>query len=158
LNTARLLAAGLSVRAISAETGIPVGAVHRAKRQIEKAMAGKAGQQATVPLEPPPSVLVQRFIDGIRQDVRQTDKGLVSVGVLNERRQLLRLPQMIADIVVTWTMAPSLPAGGQATTPVKSWRGGGPRRRCCKRDGVFGPGLRLGQKLHRDKNFNMALG
>jgi uncharacterized protein YerC len=33
---APLLAAGLSVRAISAETGIPVGAVHRAKRQLEK--------------------------------------------------------------------------------------------------------------------------
>jgi hypothetical protein len=68
---APLLAAGLNIRAISAETGIPVGAVHRAKRQIEKAMAGKAGQQAVVPLEPPPSLLVQRVVDGVRQDVRQ---------------------------------------------------------------------------------------
>ena len=32
---APLLAAGLSVRAIWAESGIPVGAVHRAKRQLE---------------------------------------------------------------------------------------------------------------------------
>jgi hypothetical protein len=68
---APLLAAGLNIRAISAETGIPVGAVHRAKRQIEKAMAGKAGQQAVVPLEPPPSLLVQRVVDGVRLDVRQ---------------------------------------------------------------------------------------
>jgi hypothetical protein len=36
---APLLAAGLIVRAISAETGIPVGAVHRAKRQLEKIVA-----------------------------------------------------------------------------------------------------------------------
>ena len=65
---APLLAAGLSMRAISAETGIPLGAVHRAKRHIEKTMAG---QQAVVPLEPPPSMLVQRVVDGVRQDVRQ---------------------------------------------------------------------------------------
>jgi hypothetical protein len=32
---APLLAVGLTIRAISAETGIPVGAVHRAKRQID---------------------------------------------------------------------------------------------------------------------------
>ena len=36
---APLLAAGLSVRAIAAETNIPVGAVHRAKRQLEKTVA-----------------------------------------------------------------------------------------------------------------------
>ena len=36
---APLLATGRSIRAISAETGIPLGAVHRAKRQIEKAIA-----------------------------------------------------------------------------------------------------------------------
>ena len=33
---APLLAVGMSVRAIAAETGIPIGAVHRAKRQLEK--------------------------------------------------------------------------------------------------------------------------
>ena len=36
---APLLAAGLSIRAISVETGIPIGAVHRAKRQLEKILA-----------------------------------------------------------------------------------------------------------------------
>ena len=41
---APLLATGMSVRAISAETGISVGAVHRAKRQLEKAITqGKTG-------------------------------------------------------------------------------------------------------------------
>ena len=34
------------MRAISAETGIPVGAVHRAKRQLEKIVAQQAGQKA----------------------------------------------------------------------------------------------------------------
>jgi hypothetical protein len=36
---APLLAAGLTVHAIAAETGIPVGAVHRAKRQISRSPA-----------------------------------------------------------------------------------------------------------------------
>ena len=35
----------MSVRAIAAETGIPVGAVHRAKRQLEKILA-QGGQKA----------------------------------------------------------------------------------------------------------------
>ena len=59
---APLLAAGLTMRQIAAETGIPLGAVHRAKRQIEKA---RAGQQAVEPLEPPPSVLMQRVVNGV---------------------------------------------------------------------------------------------
>jgi hypothetical protein len=42
---APLLAAGLSIRAISAETRIPVGAVHRAKRQLEKIVA-QGGEKA----------------------------------------------------------------------------------------------------------------
>jgi hypothetical protein len=63
---APLLATGRSMRAISAETGIPVGAVHRAKRQIEKAKAREA------PLdEPPQSVLVERVVNGVRQDFRR---------------------------------------------------------------------------------------
>ena len=65
---APLLAAGLTMREIAVETGIPLGAVHRAKRQIEKA---RTGQQAAVPLEPPPSVLMQRVIDGVRREVRR---------------------------------------------------------------------------------------
>ena len=63
---APLLAAGLTIRAISAETGIPVGAVHRAKRQIEKART-----RQPPPDEPPPSLLTQRVVNGVRQDVRQ---------------------------------------------------------------------------------------
>jgi hypothetical protein len=54
------------MRAISAETGIPVGAVHRAKRQIEKARAREAPLE-----EPPPSVLVKRVANGVRQDFRR---------------------------------------------------------------------------------------
>jgi uncharacterized protein YerC len=42
---APLLAAGMSVRAISADTGIPIDAVHRAKRQLEKIVAQQAGQK-----------------------------------------------------------------------------------------------------------------
>jgi Homeodomain-like domain len=65
---APLLAAGLSIRAISTETGIPVGAVHRIKRRIEKA---RAGPQPAAPLEPPPSYVVQHVINGRRQEVRR---------------------------------------------------------------------------------------
>jgi hypothetical protein len=63
---APLLAAGLTIRAIAAETGIPVGAVHRAKRQIEKATTKHAPHD-----EPPPSLLTQRVVSGVRQDVRR---------------------------------------------------------------------------------------
>jgi hypothetical protein len=63
---APLLAAGLTIRVISAETGIPVGAVHRAKRQIEKANARQPPHD-----EPPPSLLVHRVVNGVRQDVRR---------------------------------------------------------------------------------------
>jgi hypothetical protein len=63
---APLLAAGLTVRAISAETGIPIGAVHRAKRQIEKARTRQPPSD-----EPPPSLLTQRVVNGIRQDLRR---------------------------------------------------------------------------------------
>ncbi len=69
---APLLAAGLSVRAISAETGIPIGAVHRAKRQIEKMVAQQGGQKAAaISFEPPLSYLVKEDINGVQQDVRR---------------------------------------------------------------------------------------
>jgi hypothetical protein len=64
-----LLAAGLSVRAISAETGVPVGAVHRAKRQLEKTVA--QGKHAAVSLKLPTSYLVKQDIGGVPQDVRR---------------------------------------------------------------------------------------
>jgi hypothetical protein len=63
---APLLAAGLTIRAISAETGIPVDAVHRAKRQIEKARTKHAPHD-----EPPRSLLVQHVVSGVRKGVRR---------------------------------------------------------------------------------------
>ena len=69
---APLVAAGLSVRAISAETGIPIGSVHRAKRQIEKMVAQQAGQKTgAISFEPPLSYLVKQDINGVQQDVRR---------------------------------------------------------------------------------------
>jgi hypothetical protein len=68
---APLLAAGLSVRAIAAETGIPVGAVHRAKRQLEKVVA-QGGQKAiAVSRQLPTSYVVKQDIGGVPQDVRR---------------------------------------------------------------------------------------
>ena len=67
-----MLTAGLSVRAISAQTGIPIGAVHRAKRQIEKMVTQQAGQKtAAISLQPPSSYLVKQDINGVRQYVRR---------------------------------------------------------------------------------------
>jgi hypothetical protein len=68
---APLLAAGLSMRAIAAETGIPVGAVHRAKRQLEKTVAQGKQQAATVSLQLPSSYLVRQHIGGVQHDVRR---------------------------------------------------------------------------------------
>ena len=68
---APLLAAGISVRAISAETGIPVGAVHRAKRQLEKIVAQGEQKAAAVSLQPPTSYVVKQDISGVAHDVRR---------------------------------------------------------------------------------------
>jgi hypothetical protein len=68
---APLLAAGLSVRAISAETGIPVGAVHRAKRQLEKDLAQGRQKAAAIAQQLPTSYLVKQDIGGVPQDVRR---------------------------------------------------------------------------------------
>jgi len=68
---APLLAAGLSVRAISAETGIPVGAVHRAKRQLEKTVAQGAEKAAAISRQLPTSYLVKQNVGGVRLDVRR---------------------------------------------------------------------------------------
>jgi hypothetical protein len=68
---APLLAAGMSVRAISAETGISVGAVHRAKRQLEKTLAQGKQQAAAVSLDLPTSYLVKQNFGGVPQDVRK---------------------------------------------------------------------------------------
>ena len=68
---APLLAAGLSVRAISAETGIPIGAVHRAKRQLEKIAAQGGQKAAAISRQLPTSYVVKQEIGGVPHDVRR---------------------------------------------------------------------------------------
>jgi hypothetical protein len=68
---APLLAAGLSVRAVSAETGIPVGAVHRAKRQLEKTVAHGGEKAAAISRQLPTSYVVKQNINGVTHDVRR---------------------------------------------------------------------------------------
>jgi len=71
IQIAPFLAAGLSVRAISTETGIPVGAVHRAKRQLEKDVA-KGPQNATaIAQQLPTSYVVRQDVGGVPHDVRR---------------------------------------------------------------------------------------
>jgi hypothetical protein len=68
---APLLAAGLSVRAIAAETGIPVGAVHRAKQQLEKIVAQGGSKAADISRQLPISYVIKQDIRGISHDVRR---------------------------------------------------------------------------------------
>jgi hypothetical protein len=68
---APLLAAGMSVRAISADTGIPVGAVHRAKRQLEKTMAQGGQKAAAISRQLPTSYVVGQEVNGVQHDVRR---------------------------------------------------------------------------------------
>ena len=68
---APLLAAGMSLRAISAETGIPVGAVHRAKRQLEKTVAQGEENAAAISLQLPTSYVVKQDINGVSYNVRR---------------------------------------------------------------------------------------
>jgi hypothetical protein len=71
------------MRAISAEIGISVGAVHRAKRQLEKTVA--QGKQA-VSLKLPTSYLVKQDIGGVPQDVRQLTVAVYERFVLERNR------------------------------------------------------------------------
>ena len=80
---APLLAAGLSVRAISAETGIPVGAVHRAKRQLEKTIAKGREQAVAVSLKLPTSYVVRQDINGVQHDVRRLTVSMYERAVEN---------------------------------------------------------------------------
>jgi hypothetical protein len=67
---APLLAAVLSIRAISVETGIPIGAVHRAKRQLQKILAQQAEQKnAAISFEA--ICVMKQNINGVRHDVRR---------------------------------------------------------------------------------------
>ena len=61
----------MSVRVISAETGIPVGAVHRAKRQLEKDLAQGRQNAAAIAQQLPTSYVVKQEIGGVPQDVRR---------------------------------------------------------------------------------------
>jgi hypothetical protein len=66
---APLLAAGMSVRAISTETGIPVGAVHRAKRQLETIVAQEGKKAAATSRQLPTSCVVEQDINGVTYNV-----------------------------------------------------------------------------------------
>ena len=68
---APLLAAGMSIRAISAETGIPIGAVHRAKWQLEKIVAQGGQKAAAISRQLPTSYVLKQDIGGVPQDVRR---------------------------------------------------------------------------------------
>jgi hypothetical protein len=61
----------MSVRAISAETGIPVGSVHRAKRQLEKDVAQGQQKAAGIAQQLPTSYVVKQGIGGVAHDVRR---------------------------------------------------------------------------------------
>jgi hypothetical protein len=100
-----LLAAGLSVRAISVATGIPVGAVHRAKRHLEKTVVQGKQQAAAVSLKLPTSYLVKQNIGGVPQDVRRLTVAVYERAVENAigRRLLGR-----GDRDQPWTVVSAL--------------------------------------------------
>lgn len=76
---APLLAAGMSVRAISAETGIPVGAVHRAMRQLEKSVARGGQKAAAISRQlPTSSYVVKQNIDVRRLTVSVFERAVES--------------------------------------------------------------------------------
>src|SRR5271169_2350916 len=102
---APLLAAGMSVRAIAAETGIPVGAVHRAKRQLEKAVAQGGQKAAAISRQLPTSYVVKQDTGGIPQDVRRLIVAVYEQAVENAigRRLLGR-----GDRAEPWTVVSAL--------------------------------------------------
>src|SRR5258708_440284 len=125
---APLLAAGLSVRAIAAETGIPVGAVHRAKRQVEKAWSVLQGQQTAALPKPPSSYVVQRVINGVRQDVRELTisvyeskvreaigRGLLSPDDRDKAGAIISalFAASFSDHTIRWLHKPGYPAWGE---------------------------------------------
>jgi hypothetical protein len=57
--------------ALTAETGIPIGAVHRAKRQLEKIVAQGGQKAAAISRQLPTSYVVKQDISGVPQDVRR---------------------------------------------------------------------------------------
>ncbi len=102
---APLLAAGLSVRAISAETGISVGAVHRAKRQLEKDLAQGRQNAAAIAQQLPTSYAVKQDIGGVPHDVRRLTVSVFERGVESAiGRGLLGR----GDRAVPWTVLSAL--------------------------------------------------
>ena len=102
---APLLAVGMSVRVISAETGIPVGAVHRAKRQLEKDLAQGRQNAAAIAQQLPTSYVVKQEIGGVPHDVRRLTVSVYERAVENAigRRLLGR-----GDRAVPWTVISAL--------------------------------------------------
>jgi hypothetical protein len=80
---APLVAAGLSVRAIAAQTGIPVGAVHRAKRRLEKIVAQGGQKAAAISQQLPMSYLVKQDVGGVEHDVRRLTVAVYEQAVEN---------------------------------------------------------------------------
>jgi hypothetical protein len=107
---APLLSAGLSLRAISAQTGIPVGAMHRAKRQLEKLAHsnGEAAKAKALRFERPCSYIVKQNIKGVPHDVRRLTVAVYERAVDSAiRRRLLGR----GDLENPWTVVSVLFAG-----------------------------------------------
>ena len=105
---APLLAVGLSVRAISAETGIPVGAVHRAKRRLEKDLAHGRQNAAAIAQQLPTSYVVKQDVGGVPQDVRRLTVAVYERAVESAiGRKLLGR----GDRAQPWTVVSALFAG-----------------------------------------------
>ena len=61
----------MSVRAIATETGIPVGAVHRAKRHLERDVSRGQEKATAIAQQLPMSYVVKQNINGVTYDVRR---------------------------------------------------------------------------------------
>jgi hypothetical protein len=102
---APLLAAGLSIRAISAETGIPVGSVHRAKRYLEKDVAQGRQNAAAIAQQLPTSYVVKQEVNGVQHEVRRLTVAVYERAVENAigRGLLAR-----GDRDIPWTVVSAL--------------------------------------------------
>ena len=93
------------MRAISAETGISVGAVHRAKRQLEKDLAQGRQNAAAIAQQLPTSYAVKQDIGGVPHDVRRLTVSVFERGVESAiGRGLLGR----GDRAVPWTVLSAL--------------------------------------------------
>jgi AcrR family transcriptional regulator len=108
---APLLAAGMSVRAIAAETGIPVGAVH----QLEKGVAQGRQNATAIAQQLPTSYVVKQNVGGTPHDVRRLTasvferavesaigRGLLERSNRNNPWPLSTLSGMFDDFTIEW--------------------------------------------------------